>query len=762
MIAAAKGSSIIFPYPQIALIPENQGFLDVIIPYIYIVIAPNLALLAATTIPPGNAQFGIAFAVFFVCDLQVIQVDCACVAGPPDVKLVDRVVYALAGEGVAGFVFLHAVDIEPVRRAVEGDHDMVPGIQRHRVRGGAFNPLSFVAKAKTQVPAFDGHAGVSQCSLEVGPPDTPPLAAILGVNPNGESKALVAQIGHAGGEGDIVITTEHLRAAADPACLAGATAAGAGSVLVHAGGKELAAGLVQAHLEHGDAGQTGNFVRREHPLVDAHVIHIAAEGVPPRGLADIQVAGSLITKRGVMPIAAHFQSVAVDGSRTSGGIVGAGPVVPILVRVGRVCVQVVGVKATGEFVVGQETDLQGVVGAAAPLADDEHVPATDYIPFGPVGHGEGLAGQIDAVAGVQEIIAAVELDGVADHALLPGLGATAAGAKTVAGRHIAGKIAEGRDAAPFVEGEPELGVVRLFAAVHHDAAGHLVQDGLAGRGTGLDRDVARQGLRLGRLQNEGSGRHIVLHRAGEVGAQQAVDVAIEQFVLDRTLIGDGLARLDDAVVVIVAGVHGLLDVVLRKRFGKDGQFVQAPAESIAPRGLADEHVTGTLVIGRGGVLAHLRPVAVDRASAGGSVVGAGPVVPILVRIGCRGVQIVAVESAGESVVGSESDLQGLIGAAAALAKDEHVMATGGVPFGPEGHGEGLVGQSDAAAGVQIITAAVEYCGVAIATQVAGGRTVAALAGAVVGVAGNVAKGGGAVGLLEAQEHDRGVRLDHFR
>ena len=104
----------------------------------------------------------------------------------------------------------------------------------------------------------------------------------------------------------------------------------------------------------------------------------------------------------------------------------------------------------------------------------------------------------------------------------------------------------------------------------------------------------------------------------------------------------------------------------------------------------------------------------------------------------------------------------MIGSLAALSEDKHVMATDRVAFGPKGHGKGFVGQVKAAAGVQVINAAVKDHGIAIAAQVAGGRAIATLARAVVDSAGDVAKGSRAVGLFEAQEHDRGARFAYFR
>ena len=74
---------------------------------------------------------------------------------------------------------------------------MVPGIQRYRVIGDAFNPFGFGSKSETQVPAFDSHAGVPQCTLKVGPPDSRPVVAVLGINPNRESETFIAQVGHA-------------------------------------------------------------------------------------------------------------------------------------------------------------------------------------------------------------------------------------------------------------------------------------------------------------------------------------------------------------------------------------------------------------------------------------------------------------------------------------------------------------------------------------------------------------------------------------
>ena len=155
-----------------------------------------------------------------------------------------------------------------------------------------------------------------------------------------------------------------------------------------------------------------------------------------------------------MPITGHLQSVAVDGSRTSGCIVGAGPVMPAGVGVGRIGVQTITEKVAGEFIIAPEPHVQAVIGAIRALSNYKHIPATGRVPFGPQGHSERFVGQVNSVAGIQGIIAAVELDSVADHAVLPGLGATATGAGGVAGRHVAGKVAKRGGAAALVEGQP--------------------------------------------------------------------------------------------------------------------------------------------------------------------------------------------------------------------------------------------------------------------------------------------------------------------
>ena len=214
------------------------------------------------------------------------------------------------------------------------------------------------------------------------------------------------------------------------------------------------------------------------------------------------------------------------------------------------------------------------------------------------------------------------------------------------------------------------------------------------------------------------------------------------------------------------------DFVDGEGFAVNAHIVQ-PAVEIEVRTnweAADHQVAGTLIVGRSSILRHLHVIAVDRPLAAGGVVGTRPVMPILIGIRPRGIQVVPPESAGEAVVVPEPELQAVVCAATSLA-DYHVVAAGGVPFGPGRQSEGSVLHIHRS-GVHVVVVAIEESSLVGTTgDAAGGAgTGAARAIALAGDVGNVGEalsrkaGAGRLVEGEVQGDDVGLveRLHFFR
>ena len=116
----------------------------------------------------------------------------------------------------------------------------------------------------------------------------------------------------------------------------------------------------------------------------------------------------------------------------------------------------------------------------------------------------------------------------------------------------------------------------------------------------------------------------------------------------------------------------------------------------APKVAADVQCAAALVVSAGSVGGDGDSIAVDDALVGGSVIGAGPVMPAGIRIPNRGVQIVVPESTGEDIGIAKRDVQTQIGTACPLGDDMLVGAVDQLPLAPKGDREGAVGQVDAA------------------------------------------------------------------
>lgn len=141
--------------------------------------------------------------------------------------------------------------------------------------------------------------------------------------------------------------------------------------------------------------------------------------------------------------------------------------------------------------------------------------------------------------------------------------------------------------------------------------------------------------------------------------------------------------------------HQRLDFGLGAHDIPNAQIVHLSFE-IEIEGLANMKFAGTLKIRRGGVTSDHDTVAVNRAGAIGSVVGASPMVPILIRKSVPRGEVVAPEVKGEDVVLAKANVKKLIRLASALADDE--FGSGARAFGPELDGERAVRQIDLAGG----------------------------------------------------------------
>ena len=125
---------------------------------------------------------------------------------------------------------------------------------------------------------------------------------------------------------------------------------------------------------------------------------------------------------------------------------------------------------------------------------------------------------------------------------------------------------------------------------------------------------------------------------------------------------------------------------------------------------AYDKLTRPLIVRRSGVLGHGNAIPVDYAGVVGGIIGAGPVMPVVVVVSVRRLQFVVVKVTEKGAIAVETEGQALIVFFWALHHCQ-INAAGRIPFGPKGDGEGLVGQVDFIPGVHLIAIPIKAQGI---------------------------------------------------
>ena len=332
----------------------------------------------------------------------------------------------------------------------------------------------------------------------------------LRVHPGGKGEILTAQIQGAGiGDSDVIAAVkaggaaDHARLARGRAAIAAARAVIAEAGIVLKAGR--AAALVEGHVEDGAAVERGNLLAGEGARIEGHLVHQPVKGFA--GAAQVQTVAPAHLAGNCQ--AADLDAVAVQAHDAA--IVSAGHELPLAGGQGIVHAHVAQAAADlhVEVQLPRPARRRAIVAQHSFFAvegDEAHDPAGQRVGIDPRGDGEHLRVVGVGVLHGDQVIHAVEVQGVAVVPRLPGGGTLARSAVTraVARRFRVGAIFEGRGARGLVEVQQHVGVVRRFAPIGDERVGLLGESVSAG-GRRADVHLTGEGDGLLRVEDKGLG-----------------------------------------------------------------------------------------------------------------------------------------------------------------------------------------------------------------------------------------------------------------